>query len=244
MTTTLVCQECRRENEPERIYCHDCGARLDRSALAKGTATAETPEQAHQRVKSIFSPHGARLRAFFFKISKVILGALATAAAIQMLLPPEVAPKSKGFALFAQISMDMEEAARTHSPAQLRYSEEQVNSYLGTTLKNKQSTLNGIMQFDRAFVKLDEKSCKLTVARSLYGVPFYSSGTFRVALENHNVVSETVAGGIGRMPIHPALMKYCGFLFNDVAAALDRERKSLAKLSGIEFHPQTVIITP
>src|SRR5207248_2542951 len=30
----LTCPECRRDNEAERIYCHDCGARLDRSALA------------------------------------------------------------------------------------------------------------------------------------------------------------------------------------------------------------------
>src|SRR6516225_2034765 len=30
----LTCPDCQRENEAERIYCHDCGARLDRSALA------------------------------------------------------------------------------------------------------------------------------------------------------------------------------------------------------------------
>src|SRR5437764_15002861 len=31
----LICPECRRENEPKRIYCHDCGARPDQTAFAK-----------------------------------------------------------------------------------------------------------------------------------------------------------------------------------------------------------------
>jgi len=37
MTTTMtkiVCGECRHENEAERIYCHNCGERLDRSMAA------------------------------------------------------------------------------------------------------------------------------------------------------------------------------------------------------------------
>ena len=40
----LVCPECQRQNEPERIYCHDCGARLDRSALAKVAPKVEDPK--------------------------------------------------------------------------------------------------------------------------------------------------------------------------------------------------------
>ena len=33
-TITLVCPDCQHENEPQRIYCHSCGARLDRSKLS------------------------------------------------------------------------------------------------------------------------------------------------------------------------------------------------------------------
>ncbi len=46
------------------------------------------------------------------------------------------------------------------------------------------------------------------------------------------------------MPIHPALMNYGGFLFADVRAALERERKSIAKLGALEVHPDTVIFFP
>lgn len=241
---TLVCPECRKENEPERIYCHDCGARLDRTALSKGSDAAETPEQEHKRVKAIFDPHGARIRQVFFKTAKVILAALITAAVIEMLLPPDLPAPSKSVGLASSINMDMEEAARTHSAAPLRYTDEQVNAYLASTLKTKTAALNGIMKFDRALVKFDENSCRLTTARSLYGMPFYAGATYRVALRDGAVVAEPQGGSMGRMPLHPQLMKYCGFLFNDVAQALDRERKSLAKMAAIEFHPQVVAITP
>jgi hypothetical protein len=39
-------------------------------------------------------------------------------------------------------------------------------------------------------------------------------------------------------------MKYGDLLFSDVWTALDRERKSVAKMSAIEFHPHAVVLTP
>jgi predicted amidophosphoribosyltransferase len=54
-TPKLFCPECRRENEPERIYCHDCGTRLDRSAAAR--SKKEPIQDTHKRVKRMFDPH-------------------------------------------------------------------------------------------------------------------------------------------------------------------------------------------
>ncbi len=71
----LVCPECQRQNEPERIYCHDCGARLDRSALAKVAPKGEDPKETHRRLHKLFDPGRIKMRLLFFKISKLILGA-------------------------------------------------------------------------------------------------------------------------------------------------------------------------
>jgi predicted amidophosphoribosyltransferase len=73
----LVCPECQRQNEAERIYCHDCGARLDRSALAKVAPKEEDPKQTQRRLKQILDPGRVKMRLMFFKISKLILGAAA-----------------------------------------------------------------------------------------------------------------------------------------------------------------------
>ncbi len=70
----LVCPECQRQNEPERIYCHDCGARLDRSALAKVAPKGEDPKETHRRLHKLFDPGRVKMRLLFFKISKLVLG--------------------------------------------------------------------------------------------------------------------------------------------------------------------------
>lgn len=240
----LVCPDCRRENEPERIYCHDCGARLDRSALAKEPPKQEKPDEAHKRLRSMFDPQRDKLRRNFFKASKVILAALATAAVIQMILPPDVPEQKKSAGFSAPIGLDLENAATAHGTTPLRYTEDQANAYLLYTLKNKQKTLSNWTQFERAVVRFEENSVAVTIERSLYGLSFFTGGQYRVALRNGAVVADVIGGSIGRLPVHPSLMKFAGFLFNDVAAALDRETRSLAKLSGIEFQPQAVVITP
>src|SRR4249919_1043418 len=91
----LVCPECQRENEPERIYCHDCGARLDRSSLAKVAPKKEDARAPQRRLRSILDPGRAKRRRTCGRISKLILGACALAVLIQMLLPPDVPERVK-----------------------------------------------------------------------------------------------------------------------------------------------------
>ena len=240
----LICPECRRENESERIYCHDCGAKLDRTALAKVAPKEEKPQEAHARLKSMFDPQGVKLRQNFFKTSKVVLGALTTAAVIQMLLPPDLPPRAKTVGLSSQIGLDLENASRTPGGAPLRYSEEQVNAYVAGALKSKQAALSSFLNFERAVILLEENVCRVTVERSLFGYSVYTAASYSVALQNGALVTQNRGGGIGRLPIHPLLMKFAEPLFSNVWTALDRERKSLAKMGAIELHPQTVVIAP
>jgi len=58
----LICPECRRENEAERIYCHDCGARLDRTALAKEPPKGEDVKETQRRLKNLLDPSRAKMR--------------------------------------------------------------------------------------------------------------------------------------------------------------------------------------
>lgn len=240
----LVCPECRRENEPERIYCHDCGARLDRTALAKIAPKGEDVKATQRRLKSMLDPGRVKMRLMFFKVSKVILGAFATAAVIQMLLPPDVPPVPKSGEFPPQINLDMENAALNHGSPPLRYTEAQVNAFLGSALKSRQAALSKVLQFERAFVNLDENVGRVTVQRSLFGFSFYTATSGKVALENGALKASNNGGSIGRLPVHPALMKYSDPIFADLWAALDREKKSLSKMVGIELHPQAVVLIP
>lgn len=243
--TKLVCPECQRENEPQRIYCHDCGARLDRSTLIKQKSKEEDPQATQRRLRSMLDPGRARLQQRFFLFSKVLLGALLLAAIVQMLRPPDLAPKAKTSIFPAQINMDLENLSTDPRLGPLRYSEDQVNAYLGYSLRTKGAALSKYyLHFERVVVGLEEGYCNLAVERSLFGFPLVTTGSYTVAIENGKVTSNNRGGYIGRMPIHPALMKLSGFLFADVRSAVERDRKALAKLGSIEFHPQMVVIMP
>jgi hypothetical protein len=237
----LVCPECQRQNEPERIYCHDCGARLDRSALAKVAPKVEDPKQTHKRLKQMFDPGRIKMRLMFFKISKLILGAGALAVLIQMLLPPDVPEKGKNIEL-QQINLDLENAINTHSTTPLQYSETQVNNYLVNVVKNKHAALSKYLEFERALVNLDEGLIRITAERSFMGFSVFHAISYGVATKDGTLTTTTNGGSIGRMPIHPLIMQYGDILFTDLFAALEREKKSVSKLTPIQFHPKMVIL--
>jgi hypothetical protein len=239
----LVCPECQRQNEPERIYCHDCGARLDRSALAKVAPKTEDPKQTQRRLKQLLDPGRIKMRLMFFKISKLILGACALAVLIQMLRAPETPERPKNLEL-QQINLDLENAVTTHSTTPLQYTETQVNNYLASVVKNKHAALSKYLEFERALVNLDEGVCRITVERSLLGYSVFHAISYNVALKKGTLTASPTGGSIGLMPIHPLIMKYGDILFTDLWAALDREKKSVSKMEAIELRPKAVILIP
>jgi hypothetical protein len=240
--TTVVCAECRHENEPERVYCHGCGARLDRSAVK---VSKDDIKDAQRRVKKLFDPHRARLRVLFFKISKLTLGACAVAGLVQMLLPPDVPAAAKSDILASQIRLDLENATSRHQTTQLQYSEDQVNVFLIYALKTKQKALDEpLLDFKRALVGFREGACAITVERSLFGYSLYTTATYAPTLTAGKIVVASRGGSIGRLPIHPQIAQFMDILFADLWSALDREVKLVAKMGSIEFHDKSVVLTP
>ena len=240
----LICPECRRENEAERIYCHDCGARLDRTSLAKIAPKGEDAKETQRRLRTMLDPQRAKMRLMFFKISKLVLGAFAAAGVIQMIIPPDAPPRPKSGEFPPQINLDIENAALNQNSPPLQYTEAQVNAYLGSALRNKQAALSKLLQFERAFVNFDESVCRITAQRSFFGLSVFTTTSSRVTMENGILKASNNGGKIGRLKIHPLLMKYADPLFGDLWTALDRERKAVAKMGAIEFHPQAVVLVP
>jgi hypothetical protein len=229
--TTVECSECRHENEPERVYCHDCGARLDRSTVK---VHKEDIKEAQKRVKKLFDPQRAKTR--FFKVSKVVLAACGVAALVQMLLPPDLPPPNKTALLASQIRFDLERATSRHQPPPLQYTDEQVNAFLVYALKPKQKSLDKpLLNFKRAVVGFHEGAFEVTMERSFFGYSFYTTWNYAPRLEGGKFAGTTKGGRIGRLPIHPQVAQFMGVLFSDLWSAVDTEMKLVAKLKTIEF---------
>jgi hypothetical protein len=243
-TVSLTCPECRHENEIERIYCHSCGARLDRSALsARKMPKTEAPEEIQKRLQGMFNQRKARIRSLLLQALKLTLAAGLAAIVVEMLIPPDVPPKKKSDNLPPQINMDLEMMIQYHRPPFLRYDEEGVNGFIANTLRTQKEKLNHpLIDFNRAVVRFRDGSCRLTAERSIFGYSFYTTGIYAVELRDGKLTSSTSGGSIGRLQIHPQLMKYAGFLFGDLVTAMQREAKQLSRIGSIEFHDKEVIL--
>lgn len=241
-TTKLICPECRHENEPERIYCHECGAKLDRSKVI-ATKPKDERVKERKRVRNMFDARRAKLRILFFKMAKLILGACVTAAVVQMLLPPDVPPPNNDVLSLSQIGLEIETAVTYHRTNQLQYTQDQINEYLISNLKSKKKMLNKpLLDFNRAIARLEEGKFDLTVERVLFGYSLYTTTSLAVQLADGKFNISSRGGAIGRLPIHPQIMDYLNIIFADVWTALDRERRLLTKADAIEFHDKSVVI--
>ncbi|MGZ5023603.1 MAG: hypothetical protein ACXWG0_09065 [Chthoniobacterales bacterium] len=242
----LICPECRRENMAERIYCHDCGARLNRSALAKMKRKDEDPKETQRRLKTMLNPRGAKMQRRFFAVSKAVLGAGLIAALVQMLRPPDLPVRGAPSLaeMPTEINFELEHATERPGTGPLRYSEEQVNAYLISALKSKQTMLSKYLKFQRATLVLEEGTVRVTMERSLYGFSIFTTGIYAATLQDGKLAFRNLGGQIGRLPLHPNLMQYGDLIFADLATALQRERKLVVKLDAIELHPKQIVFVP
>jgi hypothetical protein len=242
MTTTttmtkLVCGECRHENEAERIYCHNCGERLDRSAAAAQKPTVD-PTETHRRLQKMLEPP-SRVRHNFFAVGKLVLAAVAAAALVEMALPPEVPAPTK--IVSPQIDLDLENAHLRPSP--LEYSQDQINAYLTYRLISKKAALTyPFLTFVRATASFREGACTIAMERSLFGYSIFSRTSHRVETNAGKIAATNVGGWIGRLPIHPVIMQFGDIIFADLWSALDRERKLVGKMGTVNFHDGSVTI--
>lgn len=243
MTTTMtkvVCTECRRENEAERIYCHHCGERLDRSGVAS-QQKAPDPQAAHRRLQKMLGPPN-RTRQNFFAVSKLALAAAAVAALVEIALPPELPAPTKSVP--PQIDLDLENAASYQKAGPLEYSQDQINAYLTYRLISKKKALNNpLLTFVRATASFREGACTIGVERSLFGYSLFSRASYRVDGGAGKIAATNDGGWIGRLPVHPVIMQFGDIIFVDLWSALERERKLLGKMGAVTFHDGSVTIT-
>lgn len=242
----IICSECQRENETERVYCHDCGARLDRTRSAAAAVARKEPVQDTQkRVKKMFDPQRARIRALFFKTSKLVLAAALIGLLIDMALPPDIPAPSKTEMLASQIRLEMESALSKHQPVQVEFSDDQVNAYLASALKSKKKALDKpMLDFKRAVVGFHEGICTITLERAVAGsYPLYTSTAYSVSSNNGKVEATHAGGAIGRLQIDARLMRFIDVVFSDVWAALDHDRKLLSRFATIQFHDKRAVLS-
>ena len=244
-TATLLCKQCNFENEPERVYCHNCGAKLDRTLLPPEATRREDPVVVQERVRKMVSPRrGLGLKQLKNLIVSLVIASVLAALLLIIKPPANIPDLSKDAVMGAPaISDDLETLEEQGRANSYRYPEDQVNAFLQKSIRGKESSAYGLsMKFERVFIHFHEGYCGITSEQTIIGFPIYAT-TFRtVAIQNGALVSQVRGGSFGSLKLPAAVMVHLEGVFSPLAKVFEHGRAQLARLQSITCHEKAVDI--
>ncbi|HEY3900370.1 MAG TPA: zinc ribbon domain-containing protein [Chthoniobacter sp.] len=238
---TIPCEQCGYSNEPERVYCHNCGSKLDRSLLPKAESKAvEHPEKVRKRVEKMTNPRAGWFWHEVKTLFKVVFFSALLAAAVDFGWPPEDLPDtSKKPDEIRLVSSDMMEALGSPTPARVSFSDADINQYLKQKMNKPQDTMIPGVQLAQAYVACKPGVLHIFEEFSAFGLPTYARIDFKLTVKDGKFTTNIVGAAFGRLSIDPQLMQYAGaqqtvdYPFGTLWTTLQRERKQMDKIQSI-----------
>jgi hypothetical protein len=246
MADHLICGTCGFSNEPERVYCHSCGAKLDRSLLPAVAAdtTSESAQSARKRIKKLTNPASYSVAHFLKSLLKTLLYAAIAAVIYLVSQKPAGVPEEKN-EITRLVQSDLMDATQSPTARMIAFTEAEVNGALKQSLRR--AAPGGIVpgvEFQRAFARLHPDLIHLGTQQSLFGYPIYSGVDYRLTVAEGKFTPVLLGGSFGRLPIHVALMQYLDFAYQKLWDALKRERAQMDRMQNVTIREgQIVFVT-
>lgn len=229
----LPCEQCEFVNEPERVYCHNCGAKLDRSLLPKADEKKVEPQdKARKRIQKMTNPNSGGVWREIKTLFKVAFFAALVAAAWLLLQKPDDVPELKKDTELRLISSDMMEALSSPTPRAISFSEDDVNHYLQQTLKPQDTMIPGV-QLVHAYVQCVPGVLRIFSEQSAFGYPLFSRIDYKLDVKDGKFTPTIVGGAFGKISIDPQAMQYADYAFGTLWTSLQREHKQMDKMQRI-----------
>jgi hypothetical protein len=247
MAEQLTCGACGFGNEPERVYCHNCGAKLDRSLLPKVEAdkAGESMDAARKRIRKLTNPAGYSFKDFTQSLFNVVFWSVLIAVIFLISQKPEGVPEDKNELPDRLIQSELMEATQSPVARTLAFTEADANGAVKQSLKRALAAGGGgFMEFQRAYVQFKPGVVRIGAQQALWGYPLYSGVDYRLTVGDGKLRPYLLGGNIGRLQVHPAAMQYLDILFQKLWGALQRERGQMDRMQAVEVRTgQIVLIT-
>ena len=254
---TIDCKECGHVNEGERVYCHNCGAKLDRSVLLTTQKEQESIEQKQRRIKKMMNPDSGLGRNWWKTGLKTVGAAALTAALVDSVLPPEnipPMPKKEELVELLQLDIALENLAVAPAGTQMSFKQDEINTYLKNKVRLKYdgNLLQNFSSYQRSFVTLSRGVCQITMQNAVADYPLYFGLAFQLSIQNVKgeagttskaVVATPVGANIGRLSFPGIVGEYGGLVFAPLWDTLKREHRLLDQAGAIEVRKGEMIFT-
>jgi hypothetical protein len=240
----LTCGHCGFVNEAERVYCHSCGSKLDRSLLPRAEDSEEhSPEKARKRISKITNPKSGisvlrEVKTFF----QVEIGAAVVAVLFVMGLKPDGVPEVKKESMQRMINSDMMEALESPQPRSISFTQDEVNQHLKKTVKTRDALVPGV-DAERTYAVFTPGVIRMGTEYSLWGYySIFAEIQFRVEIKDGKFSTPIIGGNVGRLAVDPRLMEYGNWLFSDTWDTLKRERGEMDKMSRVDVKEGGILL--
>jgi len=240
----IRCAGCGYDNDPTRVYCHNCGVKLERGGAAPPAPTGFTHPTDVGKMKR---PRAPILwgKYFGFLVKLAVLAALAAALVLALMRPDNIPAPVEGDENLAQrLSGLVGDASESNAPRSFTVPASDVQRWLASAVKFEGS--GGVVALDPRRVYLVPSEGRFRVGLEL-GLPAAASvfmeGEYVPVRAGDGYTLQPVAYSIGKLPL-PVLFGY------PVERQLDGLRKALAlplgqlaKASFIGIAPEAVMLS-
>jgi len=236
----LICPKCGNDNELGRIFCHQCGDRLDLSSIK--------PPSVAERKRRLFKAEA--IRSTRFLVNLVILGVLILAVALICLTPPVVPIQSSNTDLVASDTkrMELDRLGKGKKGGQVMVTEAQLNAFFNQRPFRK-ATGAGIELTPVALrIHLNESRVQMEFLGTTHFGSYFEKKLY-LAYEGQPTVQDgkfdfkPTGGWIGKLPIHPLLLRITSFFesrFGRMFNEFSSEKELLDTLTAIDVTKELV----
>jgi hypothetical protein len=241
----LTCEKCFHQNEKERVYCHNCGEKLDRSVLPKPEEEKEyeKPEETQKRVKKLMDPHRGWLRRDAKIFLQVVVFAAVVATFFLFWQSPDFVPPLKPDELPLRYANDeWRDAMAVRAPRRVTLTDAQINYDLARMIKIGESSIPGF-KFDRPFVHCEPGIITITAQYSMWDMPMYCSISYHPAVKNGVFSAEVIGVHFGRLGVDPKAKAVGELALGAVFKAFDEDAKQFSRLAEVTVDEGTITFT-
>lgn len=239
----IRCAACGYDNDPTRVYCHNCGVKLERGSSTLPPPTGFTHPTDVGKIKRPRSPlPWGRYFTFFAKLCLLVAGA---AILTMVLLPPKELPPpvEPDTQLAARLSALVSDASVAVSPRSFAVPSRDVDRWLVTSVKFAEPQSRLSLDPRRIYSVQGDGVVRVGLETKLLGAaPLYFEATYAPVPVGAGYALQPRGYSIGRLPLPVALGWPVQRQLDGLGQSLAEPLAQLARASYIGVTPEELTL--